>query len=63
MRRPGARWLALGAPVVVLVVALALVAPAGPSARDLTQAWDLAGRIGVVVVTALIGRAMLNHGR
>jgi hypothetical protein len=62
-RRPVARWLVLAAPVLLLLLVLTLLAPVGPTARDLSQGWELAGRIGVVVVTALIGRAMLNHGR
>jgi hypothetical protein len=50
---------------LVLVLALLLAPPAPPalSEQDLARAWELAGRIGVVVVTALIGRAMLNQGR
>ncbi|MCC6630062.1 MAG: hypothetical protein IT340_22005 [Chloroflexi bacterium] len=62
-RRPVARWLVLAAPVLVVLLALSVLAPTGPTARDLSLAWELTGRVGVVVVTALIGRAMLNHGR
>lgn len=61
-RHPGRRWL-LVAPVLVLALLLAPPAPAALSEQDLARAWELAGRIGVVVVTALIGRAMLNQGR
>ncbi len=49
--------------MLVVLLALSVLAPTGPTARDLSLAWELTGRVGVVVVTALIGRAMLNHGR
>jgi hypothetical protein len=53
----------LVAPIALLAsLGLMLLADA-PNAREIAQAWELAGRIGVVVVTAVIGRAMLNHGR
>jgi hypothetical protein len=57
------RWFVAAAPVLALIAVLALLAPVGPNGVDLAHTWDLAGRIGVVVVTALIGRAMLNQGR
>lgn len=63
MRRRMGRWLVVMAPVALLLSGLAVLMPAAPSEHDLAQAWELAGRIGVVIVTALIGRAMLNHGR
>jgi hypothetical protein len=63
LRRPVARWLLAAAPVALLLAALTALAPGGPSGQELAAVWELAGRIGVVVVTALIGRAMLNHGR
>jgi hypothetical protein len=63
LRRPGARWLLAATPVALLLAVLTALTPTAPSGPELATAWELAGRIGVVVVTALIGRAMLNHGR
>lgn len=60
-RHHGRRWL-LAAPALLLL-AVPLLSPPGLSEQELARAWELAGRIGVVVVTALIGRAMLNQGR
>ena len=63
LRRPAARWLLVATPVALLLAVLTALTPATPNGAELAATWDLAGRIGVVVVTALIGRAMLNHGR
>jgi hypothetical protein len=63
LRRPVARWLLAATPVAALLMILTVLTPVAPSGAELAVTWELAGRIGVVVVTALIGRAMLNHGR
>jgi hypothetical protein len=57
-----ARWLLATTPVLVLLALLAL-SEVAPSGQDLTRTWELAGKIGVVIATVLIARAMLTMGR
>jgi hypothetical protein len=57
-----ARWLLATVPVLLLL-ALLVLAEVAPSGQDLTRTWELVGKIGVVIATVLIARAMLTMGR
>ena len=63
LRRKPARWLMLAAPLAIVSAFALTTLPGAPSQSDIGQAWELAGRVGVVIATAVIGRAMLNNGR
>jgi hypothetical protein len=49
-------------PVLALLALLAL-SEVAPHGYDLKPTWELAGKIGVVIATVLIARAMLTMGR